>query len=286
MSAPTRFTELVACAWPVQLAAMAGGVGGPVLAAAVQEVGGLGMVSWGEEIPPGCGINFIVAYRPSAEVVREAAGRARVVEFFYDDPDRELVDAAHGPGAIAGWQVGSVNEAVAAEAVGCDYVVAQGTEAGGHVRGRSSLDDLLPAVLARVTVPVVAAGGIATAERVAALLGTGADGVRVGTRFLTCPESGAHDQYVQSLLAASSEDTALTEWFDEGWPHAPHRVLAGALEAAKHSGWRGVGPPHRAVDRNPADMAQYAGTGVGDVTAVEPAAEVVADLVRLLPGTV
>ena len=82
-----------------------------------------------------------------------------------------------------------MEEALAAEAVGCDFVVAQGREAGGHVRGTTPLLELLPKALAAVTVPVVAAGGIGAAADVKKVLALGADAVRVGTRFVACEES-------------------------------------------------------------------------------------------------
>ena len=72
-----------------------------------------------------------------------------------------------------------------------------------------------------VRIPVLAAGGVATAERVLDLLRSGADGVRIGTRFLASPESGAHQEYIDRLLAATAEDTVLSEWFSEDWQHAP-----------------------------------------------------------------
>jgi NAD(P)H-dependent flavin oxidoreductase YrpB (nitropropane dioxygenase family) len=140
----------------------------------------------------------------------------------------------------------------------------------------------LDSVLSEVGIPVLAAGGVATAERFAELMGAGADGVRVGTRFVVCPESGAHPEYVQQLLEADGEDTVMTEWFGEGWENAPHRVLRGALFEAEKSGWRGPVPPYRGADRSASDMAMYAGAGVGSVTAVEPVADTIADLVRLL----
>jgi NAD(P)H-dependent flavin oxidoreductase YrpB (nitropropane dioxygenase family) len=229
-----------------------------------------------------CGVNFLLPFRPSLDDVRAAAGKSRVVEFFYDDPQAEMIQAAHDGGALAAWQVGSVAEAAAAAELGCDFVVAQGVEAGGHVRGTQALNDLLPAVLRAVEIPVVAAGGVATAERFAALIDIGADGVRVGTRFVVCPEAGAHPDYVQALLAAGDDDTELTEWFGEGWEQAPHRVLCSALDAARRSEWRTPLPPHRDVDRGAGDMAMYAGTAVGRITAAEPAAAVVADLTRLI----
>src|SRR5207244_2196363 len=83
-----------------------------------------------------------------------AAARARVVEFFYDQPDAGLVEIVHRGGALACWQVGSGAEALAAAAAGCDLIVAQGTEAGGHVRGRIGLLPLLGEVLDGVDLPV------------------------------------------------------------------------------------------------------------------------------------
>ena len=278
----TRFTDLVGCELPIQLAAM-GGVGTTELAAAVAAAGGFGMVPWSTEPAPGaCGKNYLVPFVPALDLIEESAKSTRVVEFFYGDPVADLVGAAHAGGALAGWQVGSVAEAVAAAGVGCDFIVAQGIEAGGHVRGKLSLDELLPQVLAAVPQPVVAAGGVATGERVAGLLRSGADGVRVGTRFVATPESGAHPDYISSLLAAAAADTVLTEWFGEGWENAPHRVLRSSEAAARQSGWRATTPPVKGIDRQVNDMAMYAGMGVGDVRAVQSAADVVADLAKLL----
>jgi NAD(P)H-dependent flavin oxidoreductase YrpB (nitropropane dioxygenase family) len=282
MSVSTRFTSLVGCELPLQLAAM-GGAGTTELAAEVAGSGAFGMVPRGREPAAGpCGANFLLPFNPSLDEVSAAAAKCRVVEFFYGDPRQDLVRVVHDEGALAGWQVGSVAEATAAEECGCDYVVAQGTEAGGHVRGNQPLGEVLPAVQAAVRVPVVAAGGVASPDRFAEVMQLGADAVRVGTRFVVCPESGAHPEYVRRLLEASGEETILTEWFGDGWESAPHRVLKSALDAAQQSGWRRPSPPDAEVDRDPGDMAMYAGTGVGDVITAEPAAKVVAELVRLL----
>jgi len=277
-----RFTDLVGCTVPVQLAAM-GGVGTTELASAVASAGGLGMVPAGTQPAEGaCGVNFLLPFAPSLDDIVASATQSRVVEFFYAAPRADIVAAVHRAGAVAGWQVGSATEALAAESAGCDYVVAQGTEAGGHVRGNQDLDDLLAQVRSSVRIPIVAAGGIATAERTAAVLRAGADAVRVGTRFVASPESGAHPEYVRLLLAATADDTVLTEWFSDGWANAPHRVLQSSVAAAQKSGWKATVPPYRGIDRDPRDMAMYAGRGVGDVNRSQPAAEVVTDLVRLL----
>ncbi|MGH2503539.1 MAG: nitronate monooxygenase, partial [Ktedonobacterales bacterium] len=86
--ATTRFTELVHCRYPVQLAAMGGGVGGPDLAAAVRDAGGLGMVPAGESAPSNCGVNFLVPFVDSLAVVAEVAARSGLIECFYATPDQ------------------------------------------------------------------------------------------------------------------------------------------------------------------------------------------------------
>ena len=97
----------------------------------------------------------------------------------------------HKNGALASWQEGSNDEAVAAAKAGCDLIVAQGVEAGGHVRGRIGLLTLLEQVLDSVNVPVLAAGGIGSGRAMAAALAAGASGVRVGTLFIVAEEAEA-----------------------------------------------------------------------------------------------
>lgn len=305
----TAFTEFLGCRLPIQLAAMGGGVTTPELVIAVSRAGGLGMLQRGgtrpfaeriEEIEGAqagpFGINFVPALgQGEREEVELAASRARLVEFFWADPDTEVIELVHMGGALAGWQVGSAEEAKRAEDAGCDLIVAQGVEAGGHVRGSVSLLPLLAEVLDAVSVPVVAAGGIASARSMAAALAAGASAVRIGTRFLATPESGAHPGYVEALLASGTEDTVLTTAFGVGWPDAPHRVLASALAAAEALDDDTVGTLHvngeshalpRFAARTPSRevtgrveaMALYAGEGVGQVTEIEGAESLVNQL--------
>jgi NAD(P)H-dependent flavin oxidoreductase YrpB (nitropropane dioxygenase family) len=245
------------------------------------------MVPGGVEPPQDAGVigvNFLLPWGADLAAIEEAGRKARVCEFFYAWPTREPVEAAHASGALAAWQVGSAVEAVAAVEAGCDFVVAQGTQAGGHVRGELRLDDVLRAILDSVDRPVVAAGGIATAERVAEVIAAGAHAVRVGTRFVAATESGAHADYVAALIAArGAEDTALTTQFCEGWPDAPHRVLRSALEQAKARNYHQTYPPSRGVEAPVTHMALYAGEGVGEVRDVRPAADIVAEMLSLLP---
>jgi nitronate monooxygenase len=305
----TAFTKLIGCRVPIQLAAMGGGITTPALVVAVSRAGGLGMLQRGGTRPLAeriaeiedarvgpFGVNFVPALgQGEREEVELAASRARLVEFFWADPDPKLVALVHAGGALAGWQVGSVEEARRAADAGCDVVIAQGVEAGGHVRGTVCLLPLLAEVLEAVSVPVVAAGGIASARSMAAALAAGASAVRVGTRFLATPESGAHPDYVAALLASGQEDTVLTTAFAVGWPDAPHRVLASALAAAEALDDETVGAldvngesqplprlaartPSREVTGSVEAMALYAGEGVGLVTEIEDAESLVHEL--------
>lgn len=236
------------------------------------------------------GVGFLIPF-VSPEAVAEAGERADVVEFFYGDPDRELVELAGGGGAVVGWQVGSAVEGRRAVDAGCAYVVAQGTEAGGHVRGDQGLDEVLAETLLAVDVPVIASGGIGTAARAAQLLNAGAAAVRCGTRFVAAIEADAHPAYVEALIGATAEDTVLTEAFGAGWPHAPHRVLRSSLEAAEAFTGNTVAsigernlppfapvPPTGAAHGEVAAMPMYAGASVGDVHASMPAATIAAEL--------
>src|SRR5262249_43622497 len=145
----TRFTKLVGCRVPLQQAGM-GGIATPPLVLAVAQAGGLGMLR-AALVPPrvlagaledlakrtdgAFGVNFLMPFL-DRDAVAVAATRSRVVEFFYAEPDPALVEIVHAGGALACWQVGSVEEAVAAARAGCDLVVAQGAEAGGQGRRR------------------------------------------------------------------------------------------------------------------------------------------------------
>jgi nitronate monooxygenase len=304
----TAFTRLVGARVPIQAAAMPG-ITTVELVAAVANAGGVGMLPATLLTPEALeaelervarattgvfGVNFLVPFLDPA-AVRVAARRARILECFYGEPDAAWVRGARAEGALVGWQVGSPEEAAAAERAGCDYVVAQGTEAGGHVRGVTSLLPLLADVLDRVRVPVLAAGGIATARDLAAVLACGAAGARIGTRFLATHESAAHPAYLEAVLRATAGDTCLTEAYSGMWPNAPHRVLRSAIEAAQALPEGPVGEmalggrklpvtrfsvicPSTATTGRVTAMALYAGESVSNVSSVRHAAEVVAEL--------
>ena len=312
----TRVTELLHCDVPIQLAPMGSVSATAALPLAVAEAGGHGMYS-ALGLPPQAlapvldalaartrafGVNFLSGMmdRGSVELAVE---RAPYIDFFLAVADPGLVEVVHAGGAVCGWQVESGEEARAAEAAGCDLIVAKGYESGGRKRIEGpALLPLLDDVLAAVSVPVVAAGGIATARGVAAAFAAGAEGVRVGTRFIAARESEAHPEWVRGILAADAADAVVSTAFNVGMPvPGPHRVLRSSVAAAEAltGGQAGVlrmfgaeipvprfgpQPPSRESTGTIAAMPFYACQSAGAVHAIQPAAEIVAELAAGVPG--
>ena len=312
-----RVLELWRSELPIQLAPMGSVSATPRLALAVSAAGGHAMFP-ALALPPAAlapsldalaaagaafGVNFLVTML-DPESLELALERAPYVDFFLGDADPALVEQAHAAGAICGWQVETAEEARAAEAAGCDVIVAKAWESGGRKRVEgATLLPLLDAVLEAVEAPVVAAGGIASARGVAAVLAAGASGVRVGTRFIAAEESDAHPDWVAAVLDARAEEAVVSDAFNAGLvPPGPHRVLKRAIEAAealpegepvavlRMAGAEipvprfGPQPPTRDSTGAIAAMALYAGQSAGAVTRIQPAAEIVAELATGVSG--
>ena len=165
---------------------------------------------------------------------------ARIVSLFWGDPQPYIADV-HAAGGVVLHTVGDVEEARRAVDAGADAIIAQGWEAGGHVRGTVATMALVPAVVDAVggDVPVLAAGGIADGRGLAAALALGAGGAMLGTRFLLTHESDTHGAYRAALSQATITDTVYSTLFDGGWPDAPHRVLRNGTVSA----WEQAGCP-------------------------------------------
>jgi nitronate monooxygenase len=234
------------------LSAGMGSVAGPDLVAAVSEAGGFGVLGVSGASPEAVaerigrtraltrrpfGVNVIIdeaGWAPSeedrelvrAEVATAIDEQVAAVVLFWGDP-APYVDRAHAKGVVLLAQVGSIAEAEAAAAAGVDAVIAQGVEAGGHVRGTTSIWELLPAVVAAISpLPVLASGGIGDGAGVARALALGAQGVSLGTRFVASDESAAHPEYKRRIVESAAEDTVYTEdLYDISWPGAPTRTL-------------------------------------------------------------
>ncbi|MFF2093982.1 NAD(P)H-dependent flavin oxidoreductase [Paenibacillus sp. NPDC058174] len=192
----------------------------------------------------------------------------------------------------------TVQEALLAEQAGSDAIVAQGSEAGGH-RGTFDISSrpmganigtmaLVPQMVDQVGIPVIAAGGIMDGRGLVAALALGAEGVQMGTRFLTSIESGAHEAYQKILLSSNEESTTITNAFS-GRP-------ARGVKNAFIENWdkRGIEPLkfptqntatrdiRNAASRqnNPDFMSLWAGQGLRMLTAGQSAASIVEETVR------
>ncbi|CAN5411086.1 nitronate monooxygenase [soil metagenome] len=147
--------------------------------------------------------------------------RPEVVSFHFGLPAPDLLDRVRATGAVVVSSATTVAEAVWLETHGCDLVIAQGAEAGGH-RGMFLTTDvaaqpgtmaLVPRVVDAVTLPVIAAGGIADGRGIAAALVLGASAAQIGTAYLMCPEALTTPVHRRALANGSADDTVLTNVF-------------------------------------------------------------------------
>jgi NAD(P)H-dependent flavin oxidoreductase YrpB (nitropropane dioxygenase family) len=226
-----------------------------------------------------------------------------VISTFWGDPS-PMAKRVRAAGAVHIHTVASVAEAEHAVAAGVDVVVAQGWEAGGHVRGEVTTMVLVPAVVDAIDpVPVIAAGGIGDGRGLAAVLALGAQAGWLGTRFLTAREAATHDVYRQAVIGAAPQDAVHTQCFDGGWPNAPHRALRNSTITM----WQAAGQPAsparpgenaevatdadgrawpRYADMIPVPgmsgeleaLALYAGQTAGLINGIAPAGRIVADI--------
>ena len=147
--------------------------------------------------------------------------RPEVVSFHFGLPSPELIERVRSTGAVVISSATTVAEAIWLENRGCDVVIAQGAEAGGHrgmfltadVAAQPGTMALVPRVVDAVNVPVIAAGGIADGRGVAAALVLGASAVQIGTAYLLCPEALTPPVHRRALAEGTIDDTVLTNVF-------------------------------------------------------------------------
>lgn len=323
----TPLCDLLGVRHPI-LNAGIGMAAGPQLAAAVTNAGGFGVLGGGGA-PVGVvrqriaetraltdgpfGVNIILGEPAEPGDVEHveaiAASGVAAIILFWGDPTPH-VEPVHRHGVKLLIQVGSLAEAQRAANAGVDAVIAQGVEAGGHVRGTISIWELLPdAVKALKPLPVLASGGIGDGKALARAFALGAQAVSLGTRFVACDETWVHPAYKQRIVDGKAEDTVLNELYDRDWPDAPHRTLrnknvaeweaAGCPPSGSRPGegtsiglrtnsmgqrteWIrysiGTAPPDFDGDLEYAPL--WAGESVSDVNDIKPAADIVRDLVR------
>jgi|GEM_PF-28230 len=247
LSLHTPLLDILDCKYPILCAGM-GGVARAPLAAAVSEAGGFGCMGMVRESPQ--------LIREQIELFRSLSKRTFAVNIIPAATGKELLEqqvelliAMKVPAVCLFWdvvpevlqrfkdagmtvihQIGNLVEAEKALQAGADILIVQGIDAGGHVRGTQSVYTLLPEICGISPVPVIAAGGIATGQGIAAAMMLGAQGVCCGSAFLATFESNAHSYHKQRLLDASADDTLYTQMFHKNWPlNAPVRVLRNSV---------------------------------------------------------
>jgi NAD(P)H-dependent flavin oxidoreductase YrpB (nitropropane dioxygenase family) len=246
----TRICDLLGIVHPIILGGMGTATTAP-LVAAVSNAGGFGtlgtsafdaatldteVASIRERTEKPFGINHLLFQVKEEMFTITLNAKPMVAAFAWARKDqnlREYFQRAHDVGSRVMYMAGEVPEALRAADAGADVIVAQGTEAGGHVGWMASLPLLPMMVKAVAPLPVLCAGGIADGRGLAAALALGAEGVLLGTRFMATPEAPIHPNFKQAIVESDGHDTVLTEIPDL----ASQRVWPGAMSRAQRNGF-------------------------------------------------
>jgi NAD(P)H-dependent flavin oxidoreductase YrpB (nitropropane dioxygenase family) len=306
----TRFTELLGITQPIALAGMSGDTS-PDLVAAVSRAGGLGILGLssteGKDIPAlvaairertdrPFGLNLLLHGADDDQMRAVLEARPAVLSTAWPRDEQDLAaifGAAHAEGIKVVHMVPTVADGVAAARAGADVVIAQGTDGGGHI-GLLGTVVIVPMVAREVApVPVLAAGGIADGRGLAAALALGAEGVLMGTRFLATREAPMHAAFKEMILASDGTDTLVTDLADvmlgTDWPGAVGRIARNRVVERWLGRTNDLRRQREDVVRvmvegrrkgNPDEAVIYYGQSAALIDDIEPAAKVIADVVR------
>ena len=300
MTIRTPICHLLGIDHPVLLAGM-GGVSYAEVCAAVSEAGGFGSLGMA-----GCSPRMI---RAQMQAVRKLTAKPFGVDLLTAQPETltaavdviieegaaafiaglgvpvAIIDQLKAAGIVVMCMAGKVGHAVKAADAGCDVIIAQGTEAGGHTGNVASVA-LWPQVVDAVDVPVIAAGGLYDGRGLAAALALGCQGVWMGTRFIASAEAHAGQVYKDAIVAMSESDTVISRAFTgktlRALANDTTRAFEGqtpkpfALQVAESAAAGRLGPIAGVIEGvDPATMCLAAGQGGGGIGDVLPAAEIV-----------
>lgn len=220
----TRLTDLFGIRYPIIQAGMIW-VSGAKLAAAVSNAGGLGLVGAGSMRPDlfrehlrkartltdqPFGVNIPIFYKYAEDCVAIALEEGVRIFFMSGGSPAKYTPMLKERGCTVVQVVGTAKHALKSQAAGCDAVVAEGFEAGGHnAPDETTTLVLVPQVVDAVDIPVIAAGGIADGRAMAAAFALGAEAVQVGTRFAATVESSAHEAFKEAIVKAEEGQTRL-----------------------------------------------------------------------------
>ena len=220
----TKITELLNIKYPIIQAGMVW-VSGWKLASAVSNCGGLGLIGAGsmkseilKEHLQKCtqttnnpfGVNIPLLRKDANELVQVCLDEGIKIFFTSAGNPKTFTPLLKEKGCTVIHVVANIKYGLKAQEAGCDAVVGEGVEAGGH-NGADQLTTfcLIPQLVDKLNIPVIAAGGITDGRGILAALSLGAEGVQIGTRFAATVESSAHDNYKQEIVKAGDQDTVL-----------------------------------------------------------------------------
>lgn len=270
------------------------------LAAAVSNAGGLGLIAAGS-MPPEALRQEIAKARQLTDrpfgvnIMLMSPYAADLAEVVREEKVAVVTTGAGSPGKfIQGWKdagikvipvIASVAYAKRMQNLGADAIVAEGTEAGGHI-GEMTTMTLVPQVVDAVSIPVIAAGGVADGRGIAAAFMLGASGVQVGTRFLVCEECTIHRNYKQMVIKARDIDTLVTGRKGGHPVRTLKNKLARQLIKLEKQGATfeqieeiTVGSLRKAVKEGSLDEGSFmAGQAAGLVKRTQPAAEIIREM--------
>jgi enoyl-[acyl-carrier protein] reductase II len=307
MKLRTPICDLFGIDVPVFLAGM-GGVAYAEVCAAVSEAGGFGTLGMAAETPERIrdemravkrltkkpfGVDLLAALPAqmlaAIDIIIEEGASAFIAGLGVPEP---LVEKCHRAGVKVMSMCGKVSHAVRAERAGCDVVVAQGTEAGGHTGQIGGLA-LIPQVVDAVRIPVLAAGSIVDGRGLAAALALGAQGVWMGTRFIASKEARASASYKKRITEIRDEDTIVSRCYSgkpmrvirnpyvEDWERRPQEIqpFPHQLASSARDGVFGLTDPRR-PELDPERSCMPCGQGAGAIRDVPSCAEIVTRVVE------
>lgn len=224
MNIKNRITNLLKVKYPIIQGGMVW-VSGWRLASAVSNNGGLGLIGAGSMKPEllkehiqkckaatekSFGVNIPLLRKDADELIKTCIDENIKIIFTSAGHPGKHIDILKKNNITVVHVVSNVKQAKKSEEVGCDAIVAEGVEAGGH-NGSDEITTfcLIPQVVANINIPVIAAGGIVNGNGIAAALALGAEGVQMGTRFAATIESSANDNYKKKIIEANDTSTTL-----------------------------------------------------------------------------
>ena len=258
----TKITELLQINYPIIQAGMVW-ISGWKLASAVSNCGGLGLIGAGSMKPEllnehiqKCkaatgnpfGVNIPLLRKDADELIKVCLDEGVKIFFTSAGNPKTFTSMLKEKGCTVVHVVANLKYGLKAQEAGCDAVVGEGVEAGGH-NGADQLTTfcLIPQLVDKLNIPVIAAGGIVNGRGILAALSLGAEGLQIGTRFAATVESSAHENYKQEIIKSGDQDTTLAfkkiglvrmmkndfairamKAENEGWNEAQLRELLGA----------------------------------------------------------